>query len=63
MPCVFFRVNGLLQIVNLYFSGWERNESYEKFQGNFCEISEIPKIRENFPGNFPEIFWKTQCVF
>ncbi len=48
---------------NLYFYYYKRSESQVKFQENFREISQIPKIREKFPRKSPENSRKTPSVF
>ena len=50
----FFRWNAMLQSKNLFFMVVKCRKIGENSGRNFRKISQIPKIRENFPWKFPE---------
>jgi hypothetical protein len=46
----------MIQSVNLCFYWWELQGRHAPFRRNFGEISQIPRIRENFPRKFSRKF-------
>ena len=52
----FLLVSTVLQSENLCFCCYKTYKNPRKFQENFREISEIPKMCENFPRKIPENF-------
>ena len=54
IPGVFFGEMQCYRAKTYFFMFVKSRQIWENSGKNFREISQIPKIRENFPGKFPE---------